>query len=55
MGCVRHSYVNLHTARTLAQLRACPIEYPGQRTPLLDLEIHTASGARLSNMMEDVW
>ena len=30
-----------------AQLHACPIEYPGQRVPLPDPGLHTASGARL--------
>ena len=30
-----------------AQLHACPIKYPGQREPLHDHGIHTASGARL--------
>ena len=30
-----------------AQLHACPITYPGQKIPLLDPGIHTASGARL--------
>ena len=30
-----------------AQLHACPIKYPGQRVPLPDPAIHTASGARL--------
>ena len=34
---------------TGAQLRACPITYPGQKIPLPDLGIHTASGARLQN------
>ena len=32
-----------------AQLHACPIKYPGQKVPLLDLGIHTASGARLQH------
>ena len=32
-----------------AQLHECPIEYPGQRIPLPDTGIHTASGARLQN------
>ena len=30
-----------------AQLHACPITYPGQKIPLPDPGIHTASGARL--------
>ena len=30
-----------------AQLHACPISYPGQKKPLPDPGIHTASGARL--------
>ena len=34
---------------TGAQLHACPITYPGQKIPLPDLGIHTASGARLQN------
>ena len=29
-----------------AQLHACPLTYPGQKIPLLDPRIHTASGAR---------
>ena len=32
-----------------AQLHACPISYPGQRIPLPDPGIHTASGARLQH------
>ena len=32
-----------------AQLHACPITYPGQKIPLLDPGIHTASGARLQH------
>ena len=32
-----------------AQLHACPIKYPGKKVPLLDLGIHTASGARLKH------
>ena len=32
-----------------AQLHACPITYPGQRIPLPDPGIHTASGARLQH------
>ena len=32
-----------------AQLHACPIKYPVQKVPLLDLGIHTASGARLQH------
>ena len=32
-----------------AQLHACPIPYPGQKIPLLDPGIHTASGARLQH------
>ena len=32
-----------------AQLHACPIKYPGQKVPLLDPGIHTASGARLQH------
>ena len=32
-----------------AQLHACPIEYPGQRIPLPDHGIDTASGARLQH------
>ena len=30
-----------------AQLHACPISYPGQKIPLFDPGIHTASGATL--------
>ena len=32
-----------------ARLHACPITYPGQKIPLLDPGIHTASGARLQH------
>ena len=32
-----------------AQLHACPITYPGQKIPLPDPGIHTASGARLQH------
>ena len=32
-----------------AQLHACPIKYSGQKVPLLDPGIHTASGARLQH------
>ena len=32
-----------------AQLHACPLTYPGQKIPLLDHGIHTASGARLQH------
>ena len=32
-----------------AQLHACPLTYPGQKIPLLDPGIHTASGARLQH------
>ena len=32
-----------------AQLHACPITYPGQKVPLPDPGIHTASGARLQH------
>ena len=32
-----------------AQLHACPISYPGQKIPLPDPGIHTASGARLQH------
>ena len=32
-----------------AQLHACPIKYPGQKVPLFDPRIHTASGARLQH------
>ena len=32
-----------------AQLHACPITYPGQKIPLPDPEIHTASVARLQH------
>ena len=32
-----------------AQLHACPISYPGQKKPLLDPGMHTASGARLQH------
>ena len=32
-----------------AQLYACPIKYPGQKVPLPDPGIHTASGARLQH------
>ena len=32
-----------------AQLPACPIKYRGQTVPLLDLGIHTASGARFQH------
>ena len=32
-----------------AQLHACPIKYPGQKVPLPDPGIHTASGARLQH------
>ena len=28
---------------------ACPLTYPGQKIPFLDLGIHTASGARLQH------
>ena len=34
---------------TLSQLHACPISCPGQKIPLPDLGIHTASGARLQH------
>ena len=37
-----------------AQLHACPIKYPGQKVPLLDRGIHTASELD-SNMTEDDW
>ena len=32
-----------------AQLHACPISYPGQKIPLLDPGIYTASGSRLQH------
>ena len=32
-----------------AQHHACPIKYPGQKVPLPDLGIHTATGARLQH------
>ena len=32
-----------------AQLHSCPISYPGQKIPLPDPGIHTASGARLQH------
>ena len=32
-----------------AQLYACPLKYPGQKTPLSDPGIHTASEARLQH------
>ena len=32
-----------------AHLHGCPIEYPGQRKPLPDPGIHTASGRRLQH------
>ena len=32
-----------------AQLHACPLTYPGQKIPLPDPGIHTASGARLQH------
>ena len=32
-----------------AQLHACPISYPGQKIPLPDPGVHTASGARLQH------
>ena len=32
-----------------AQLHACPIKYPGQKVPLSDPGMHTASGPRLQH------
>ena len=32
-----------------AQLRACPLAYPGHKIPLPDPGIHTADGARLQH------
>ena len=32
-----------------ARLHACPLSYPGQKIPLRDPGIHTASGARLQH------
>ena len=32
-----------------AQLHACPLTYPGQKTPLPDPGVHTPSGARLQH------
>ena len=52
-GCDNQFRVNRETSwcrvLTVVQFDACPITYPGQKIPLLDPGIHTASGARLQH------
>ena len=45
----RHAGAEYLLVDSGAQLRACPIEHPGQREPLPDPGIHTASGVRLQH------